>query len=165
MAWDEYEEEEDEDDEEDRFIVGIGMPMGTPDSDETFTAICDECERAQFQPLRVDLIVGSAAITKKFKAIVKQASVMILDLTGLREAVLREVGYVEHAHSEDYTILIGRAGTPLPAGIAERSVLMYKSTEHLRSLLRSQLETMHTALVNADEEDDDDDDDDNTEDD
>ena len=135
-------------------IVGVGMPMGTDESEEVFAAISDECERLELFAARVDLLPGSARIATKFRKILKNAAIMVLDLSGSRPAVLIEVGGVLELHDEDFTIIIAKDGTPIPSNISERPVLFFKSTENLRKKIRPHLEAMNDLLAEEKEAED-----------
>ncbi len=101
------------------------------------------------------MLPGSDHITNKFKTVVREARAMVIDLTGLRPSVMREVGVVDENLDPDYVILIAKIGTVPPPDIGSRSIRFYRSTEHLRELLSGDLGAIKAMLDAEDDGDDD----------
>ena len=124
-------------------LVFVVMPFTGQDMQEAYTAIKDECMKLGLTAKRVDENVGSGFVIREITDSIEKAEFIICDLTHERPNVYYELGYAHGVGNEASDILlIAREGTNLHFDIAPLRVQYYRSDEHLRSIVASNLKEM-----------------------
>jgi hypothetical protein len=138
----EYEQDDDDKDEYEANLVFVIMPF-SEELEESYFAIKDECSRLGLNAKRVDENVGAGLIIDEVTDFIESAEFIICDLTKERPNVYYELGYAHGVGNEPLDLfLIAKEGTVLHFDIAPYRVYYYRSTEHLRSLIRSKFAVM-----------------------
>jgi hypothetical protein len=135
----------DPDDEGDfeRNLVFVAMPFAGQDMDNVYSAIKDEFTKLDLRPVRVDENIGSGFVIQEIKNLIEKAEFIIFDLSEERPNVYYELGYAHGVGNEaEEILLLARQGTNLHFDIAPLRVQIYRSTENLRSIVRSNLKEM-----------------------
>ena len=123
--------------------VFVIMPFTGNECAETYECIKDECARLGLFATRVDENVGSASILEDIRDGIIAAEFIICDLTLERPNVYYELGYAQGVGNEPLDIfLIARSGTDLHFDISGFRIELFKSTEHLRQLIRTRFRRM-----------------------
>ncbi|HEX8599420.1 MAG TPA: hypothetical protein VF952_12995 [Chloroflexia bacterium] len=123
-------------------LVFVMMPFNE-DMDDVYSAIKGECSRLGLRAARVDENVGSGFIIREITDLIERAEFLICDLTYERPNVYYELGYAHGVGNEALDILlIAKHGTNLHFDISAQRVQLYKSTEHLRSIISHNLKEM-----------------------
>jgi hypothetical protein len=131
------------DDDFEHGLVFVIMPFTGPEMQDVYSAIKDECNKLGLRANRVDENVGSGFIIREVTSLIERAEFIICDLTSERPNVYYELGYAHGVGNEaEDILLIGKAGTILHFDIAPLRVQFYNSTEHLRSIVASNLAQM-----------------------
>jgi hypothetical protein len=126
-----------------RDLVFIIMPFSGLDSAEVLFAVKDECAKLGLHSKRVDENVGSGLVIGEITRFIEDAEFIICDLTLERPNVYYELGYAHGIGNEAYDILlIAKEGTVLHFDVAPLRVQYYRSTEHLRSIVKTSLKRM-----------------------
>jgi hypothetical protein len=124
-------------------LVFVIMPFTGQEMGDVYSAIADECSKLQLRAKRVDEIVGSGLVISDITALIEKAEFLICDLTYERPNVYYELGYAHGVGNQAADILlIAKEGTTLHFDVAPFRVQYYRSTEHLRSVVRSSLSEM-----------------------
>jgi len=124
-------------------LVFVAMSFAGQEMDDAYSAIKDECIKLNLRPVRVDENVGAGFIIKEIKDLIERAEFIVFDLTKERPNVYYELGYAHGVGNEAHDLLLLAAdGTKLHFDIAPLRVQFYRSTEHLRSILASNLKEM-----------------------
>jgi hypothetical protein len=124
-------------------LVFVIMPFFGAYSADVYTAIKDECAKLGLNALRVDENVGSGLVISEITKHIEEAEFIICDLTHERPNVYYEIGYAHGVGNEAHEILlIAKEGTNLHFDIAPFRVHYFGSTEHLRSIINSNLKSM-----------------------
>jgi hypothetical protein len=124
-------------------LVFVIMSFKGDDTQETYTAIKDECLKLSLKPTRVDENIGSGFIIKEIITLIEKAEFIICDLTYERPNVYYELGYAHGVGNQPLNILlVAKEGAILHFDIAPLRVQYYRSTEHLRSIIASNLQRM-----------------------
>jgi hypothetical protein len=127
----------------DEGLVFVIMSFKGQDMDDVYSAIRDECQKLQLRPVRVDENVGSGFVIREITDLIERSEFIICDLTNERPNVYYELGYAHGVGNEASDILlIAKDGATLHFDIAPLRVQFYRSTEHLRSILASNLAAM-----------------------
>jgi hypothetical protein len=123
-------------------LVFVIMPF-SPDMDELYQAIRDECPKLGLHARRADDRVGSGIILREIAELIENAEFLIVDLTHERPNVYYELGYAHGVGNESIDILlIAQEGTSLHFDIAPLRVRYYKSVADLRETVRRELQEM-----------------------
>src|SRR5947209_6924232 len=94
-------------------LVFVIMPF-SPDMNETYEAIRDECPKLGLHARRADDRVGSGIVLREITELIEEAEFLIIDLTHERPNVYYELGYAHGVGNESIEILlIARGGTSL----------------------------------------------------
>jgi len=126
-----------------RDLVFVIMPFSGPESADVLAAIKDECGKLGLHARRVDENVGSGLVLGEITKLIEDAEFIICDVTSERPNVYYELGYAHGVGNESADILlIARQGTVLHFDIAPLRVQYYRSTEHLRTILSTNLKRM-----------------------
>ncbi len=126
-----------------RGLVFVAMSFSGAEMDDVYSAIKDECRKLRLRPIRVDENVGSGFIIKKIKELIEEAEFIVFDLSRERPNVYYELGYAHGVGNEANDILLlAKEGTTIHFDIASLRILFYRSTEHLRSIVSSNLKKM-----------------------
>lgn len=121
-------------------LVFVIMAFSGEGMQETYSAIKDECKKLHLNAQRVDENVGSGLIIGEITEAIENAEFIICDLTYERPNVYYELGYAHGVGNEGTDILlIAKEGTTLHFDIAPFRVQYYRSTEHLRTILSTNL--------------------------
>lgn len=113
------------------------------DMDDTYATIKDECNKLGLKATRADEIVGSGTIIRDVVSLIEDAEFIVCDLTHERPNVYYELGYAHGVGNEaDEILLIARTGTDFHFDISHLRIITYRSTEHLRSIVSSNLRKM-----------------------
>ncbi len=124
-------------------LVFVVMPLSGQDMDDVYSAIRDECTKLLLRAQRVDENTGSGIVLGEITELIERAEFLICDLTRDRPNVYYELGYAHGVGNEALDILlIAREGTTLHFDIAPMRVQYYRTTEHLRGILATQLVAM-----------------------
>ena len=124
-------------------LVFIGMSFVGLGTDDVYTSIKDECRKLNLNPVRADDNVGSGFIIQEIKDLIERVEFIIFDLTNERPNVYYELGYSHGVGNEAQDILIlAKEGTKIHFDIAPLRVQFYRSTKHLRSIVRTNLKEM-----------------------
>jgi hypothetical protein len=124
-------------------LVFVIMPFTGQEMGDVYSAIADECSKLQLRAKRVDEIVGSGLVISDITALIEKAEFLICDLTYERPNVYYELGYAHGVGNQAADILlIAKEGTTLHFDVAPFRVQYYRSTEHLRSVVKSSLSEM-----------------------
>jgi hypothetical protein len=124
-------------------LVFVIMPLAGQDMDDVYSAIRDECTKLLLRAQRVDENTGSGIVLGEITELIERAEFLICDLTRDRPNVYYELGYAHGVGNEALDILlIAREGTTLHFDIAPMRVQYYRSTDHLRDILATQLAAM-----------------------
>lgn len=103
------------------------------------SSIKDECSKLGLSARRADEIPGAGFIAEEIKEYLVRSEFIICDLTGDRPNVYYELGLAQGVGNEPLDIfLIAREGTNLHFNVAAFRVKYYRSTRHLRSLMKSE---------------------------
>lgn len=145
----ENDEDEDDGDEEeivneyDEDLVFVIMPFRGADSDDIYSAIRDECSKLGLEAQIASMGFGSGSVIQEITNWISQAEFIICDLTSERPNVYYELG---HAHGlgndESRILLIAKEDTSIHFDVASLRIQFYRSTEHLRSILSTNLNWM-----------------------
>lgn len=124
-------------------LVFVGMPFRS-DMDEVFSTIRDACSGLLLKAVRVDDgMVGSGFIIRDITTLIETAEFVIIDLSHERPNVYYELGYAHGVGNESEEILlIARDGTVVHFDSAPLRVRFYRSMEHLREIVTSNLREM-----------------------
>ena len=126
-----------------RDLVFVIMPFISDDSADILTAIRDECTKLGLKAQRVDENIGSGFVIGEITKLIEDAEFIICDLTLERPNVYYELGYAHGVGNEaDDILLIAKKGTVLHFDVAPFRVQFYRSTEDLRSIVRTKLKGM-----------------------
>ena len=110
---------------------------------DAYAAIKDECKKFRLQAKRVDENTGSGLIIREITDFIERAEFIVCDLTNERPNVYYELGYAHGVGNEAMDILlIAREGTVLYFDIAPLRVQYYSSSEHLMTIVSSNLKNM-----------------------
>lgn len=135
-----------EPDDQGEFIPNLTfviMSFHSDEMDDIYSTIKDECSKLGLNTCRADENTGSGIILKEITELIENAEFIICDLTKERPNVYYELGYAHGVGNEALDILlIAKEGTTLHFDIAPLRVQFYKSTEHLRKILSSNLSRM-----------------------
>jgi hypothetical protein len=124
-------------------LVFVAMSFQGDDMAEVYTAIKDECLKLKLRAKRVDENIGSGFIIREITDLIERAEFIIFDLTYERPNVYYELGYAHGVGNEPFDVLlIAKEGTKIHFDIAPLRVQFYKSTEHLRTIIFSNLQEM-----------------------
>ncbi len=124
-------------------LVFVVMPFKGQEMAEVYAAIKDECGKLGLRAARVDENVGSGFVVREITEFIERAEFIVCDLTFERPNVYYELGYAHGVGNEAADILlIAREGTTLHFDIAPLRVQYYRSTEHLRAIVSSNLREM-----------------------
>jgi hypothetical protein len=130
-------------------LVFVIMPFYEANSADIYTAIKDECEKLGLNALRVDENIGSGLVISEITKLIEDAEFIICDLTHERPNVYYEIGYAHGVGNEAHDILlIANEGANLHFDIAPFRVQYFKSTEHLRNIINTNLKKMIDATRN-----------------
>ena len=133
----------DDDGEFEEGLVFVIMAFKGQEMNDVYTAIKDECRKLKLKSKRVDENVGSGFVIKEITDLIERAEFIICGLTQERPNVYYELGYAHGVGNESSDILlIAKDGTSLHFDIAPLRVQFYTSTEHLRSILSTNLKKM-----------------------
>jgi hypothetical protein len=111
--------------------------------DDVYSAIRDECTKLKLKAKRVDENVGSGFIIQEIKDLIEKAEFIIFDLSKERPNVYYELGYAHGVGNEaEDILLIAKEGSEIHFDIAPLRVQFYRSTEHLRKILNTNLNKM-----------------------
>lgn len=136
-----YEEYDDTDDYEQNLVFVI-MPF-TDELDNAYLAIKDECSKLGLRTKRVDENVGSGLIINEITELIIKAEFIICDLTKERPNVYYELGFAHGVGNEPLDVfLIAEDATTLHFDVGAYRVRYYRSTEHLRSIIRDKFSAM-----------------------
>jgi hypothetical protein len=137
---DESEEDENEFEEGRVFVI---MQFRDEKSQDVFSAIEDECSKLDLNAEIASRGVGSGLVVQEIYSSTSEAEFIICDLTGERPNVYYELGQAHGLGNDAMRILlIAEEGTQLHFDIAPFRVRFYQSTEHLRTIVSSELERM-----------------------
>lgn len=126
-----------------RNVVFVGMPFQGEEMREIFSAIKDECTKLGLNAKRIDENIGSGFIIREITDLIEKSEFLIFDLTHERPNVYYELGYAHGAGNESLDILlIAKEGTTIHLDIGSLRIFHYRSTEHLRTLIASNLKEM-----------------------
>lgn len=124
-------------------LVFVIMPFRGQDMTDAYTAIKDECKKLKLRAKRVDENSGSGLIIREITDLIERSEFIVCDLTNERPNVYYELGYAHGVGNEAMDILlIAKEGTVLHFDIAPLRVQYYSSSEHLRSIISSNLKAM-----------------------
>lgn len=124
-------------------LVFVIMPLAGQEMDDVYSAIRDECARLSLRALRVDENTGSGIVLGEITELIERAEFLVCDMSRERPNVYYELGYAHGVGNEALDILlIAREGTALHFDIAPLRVQFYRTTEHLRGILATQLAAM-----------------------
>lgn len=124
-------------------IVFVGMSFSDENMNETYTAISDECKRLGLIARRVDQNTGSGLIIRDIIDLIEESEFIIIDLSYERPNVYYELGYAHGVGNDPIDILlIAKEGTEIHFNLRGHRIEFYKSTENLRQIIKSRLETM-----------------------
>lgn len=127
-------------------LVFVIMPFSGTDIGSAYGAIKDECRKLRLRSRRVDENAGGGIVIGEITELIERAEFIICDLTNERPNVYYELGYAHGVGNEAMDILlIAEEGTVLHFDIAPFRVHFYSSTEHLRSVVSSNLKAMMKA--------------------
>lgn len=123
--------------------VFVLMPMEGEDAEEIYRALKVACTTVDLIATRVDERVGARIIMQDIDRMMGEAEFLIFDLSKERPNVYYELGYAHGIgnHAENI-LLIAREGTRIHFDVAPLRVQFYRSTDHLQSLVASQLSAM-----------------------
>ena len=123
--------------------VFVIMPFRGEEMHEVYSTIKDECSKLGLKAKRVDENVGSGFVIREITELIEDSEFIICDLTNERPNVYYELGYAHGVGNESSEILlIAKEETNLHFDIAPLRVQYYRSTEHLRSVIASNLKEM-----------------------
>jgi hypothetical protein len=124
-------------------LVFVIMPFKGQEMNDVYSAIKDECRKLKLKAKRVDENVGSGFVIREITDLIERAEFIICDLSQERPNVYYELGYAHGVgNGSSDILLIAKEGTSLHFDIAPLRVLFYSSTEHLRSIVSSNLKQM-----------------------
>jgi len=124
-------------------LVFVAMSFTGQEMNDVYSAIKDECKKLDLRPVRVDENVGSGFVIQEIKDFIEKAEFIIFDLTKERPNVYYELGYAHGVGNEAQDILLlAKEETTLHFDIAPLRVQFYRSTEHLRSIVNTNLKEM-----------------------
>ena len=124
-------------------LVFVIMPFTGDGTHETYAAIKDECRKIKLNTRRVDENTGSGLIFDEITKLIEDAEFIICDLTHERPNVYYELGYAHGiGNNNNDILLIAKEGTVLHFDISPFRVHFYRSTEHLRTIVNSNLKEM-----------------------
>ena len=126
-----------------RGLVFIVMAFTGQEMTDVLSAIKDECQKLRLSPRRVDESTGSAIVLREITELIEQSEFIVCDLTHERPNVYYELGYAHGVGNEaEDILLIAKEGTKLHFDVAPLRVHYYRSTEHLRTIVFTQLSAM-----------------------
>jgi hypothetical protein len=126
-----------------RNSVFVIMAFTGNDMQESYSSIKDECHKLHLNAQRADENVGSGLVIGEITDQIEKAEFIICDLSHERPNVYYELGYAHGVGNESKDILlIAKEGTILHFDIAPFRVQYYRSTEHLRTILNTNLQGM-----------------------
>ena len=124
-------------------LVFVAMSFSGQEMDDSYKAIKDECSKLGLKAKRVDENVGSGFILREITELIEDAEFIIFDLTKERPNVYYELGYAHGVGNEPLDILlVAKENTTIHFDISPMRIHFYKSTEHLRDILRNNLTEM-----------------------
>jgi len=124
-------------------LVFVIMPFRGQEMADAFVAIKDKCKKLRLRATRVDENTGSGLIIREITDLIERCEFIICDLTNERPNVYYELDYAHGVGNEAMVfLLIAREGTTLHFDIAPLRVQYYSSTEHLRTVISSNLKAM-----------------------
>lgn len=124
-------------------LVFVIMPFRGQDMTDAYAAIKDECKKLKLRAKRVDENSGSGLIIREITDLIERSEFIVCDLTNERPNVYYELGYAHGVGNEAMDILlIAKEGAVLHFDIAPLRVQYYSSSEHLRSIISSNLKAM-----------------------
>lgn len=127
-------------------LVFVGMSFRGDGMEDAFLAIKETCKSLKMQARRVDDFTTSGFIILEIIDLIEKAEFIIFDLTYERPNVYYELGYTHGVgNSPTNVLLLAKDGTELHFDIAALRVQFYKSTEHLRRIVKSNLSGMMKA--------------------
>ncbi len=111
--------------------------------EEAFNAIKDTCRSIKLNARRVDENFTSGFIILEIIELIEKAELIVFDLTYERPNVYYELGYAHGVgNSPTNILLLAKEGTDLHFDIAALRVHLYKSTEHLRQIIKKTMAEM-----------------------
>ncbi|MFM6383988.1 MAG: hypothetical protein ACKPGG_11595 [Microcystis panniformis] len=124
-------------------LVFVIMRVRGQDMTDAYAAIKDECKKLKLRAKRVDENSGSGLIIREITDLIERSEFIVCDLTNERPTVYYELGYAHGVGNEAMDILlIAKEGAVLHFDIAPLRVQYYSSSEHLRSIISSNLKAM-----------------------
>lgn len=124
-------------------LVFVIMPFRGQEMADAYAAIKDECKKLKLRAKRVDENTGSGLVIREITDLIERSEFIICDLTNERPNVYYELGYAHGVGNEAMDILlIAKEGTILHFDIAPLRVQYYSSSEHLRTIVSSNLKAM-----------------------
>ena len=124
-------------------LVFVAMSFAGQEMDDVYSAIKDECIKLNLRPVRVDENVGSGFVIQEIKDLIERSEFIIFDLTKERPNVYYELGYAHGVGNEAHDVLLlANKDTQLHFDIAPLRVQFYRSTEHLRNIVYTNLKEM-----------------------
>ena len=130
-------------------LVFVVMPFQGQDMADTYSAIKDECHELKLRARRVDENAGSGFVIREITSLIEKCEFIVCDLSHERPNVYYELGYAHGVGNEAMDILlIAKKDTELHFDIAPLRVQYYSSSEHLRTIISSNLREMIKATRN-----------------
>jgi hypothetical protein len=124
-------------------LVFVIMSFTGDAMSSVYAAIKEECGGLGLNAHRVDESVGSGFVIRDIANCIERAEFIVCDLSTERPNVYYELGYAHGVGNEASDILlIAKEGTALHFDIAPLRVQYYRSNEHLRTILASNLAEM-----------------------
>jgi len=124
-------------------LVFVAMSFKGDGGDDAFNAIKETCKSIKLNARRVDENYTSGFIILEIIELIEKAEFIIFDLTYERPNVYYELGYAHGVgNSPTNILLLAKEGTEISFDIAGLRVCYYKTTEHLRLVVRQVLSEM-----------------------
>jgi len=124
-------------------LVFVIMPFRGQEMADAYAAIKDECKKLKLRANRVDENTGSGFVIREITDLIERCEFIICELTNERPNVYYGLGYAHGVGNEAMDILlIAKEGTILHFDIAPLRVQFYSSSEHLRTIVSSNLKAM-----------------------
>ncbi len=123
--------------------VFVLMPMEGEEAEEIYRTLKAACATVDLIATRVDERVGARIIMQDIDRMMGEAEFLIFDLSKERPNVYYELGYAHGiGNNAENILLIAREGTHIHFDVAPLRIQFYRSTDHLQSLVASQLSAM-----------------------
>lgn len=123
-------------------LVFVAMAF-SPEMDEVYSAIKDECKKQRLKAVRVDEKPGSALIIREIIELIEKAEYIIFDLSLERPNVYYELGYAHGAGNDGLDIfLVANTSAKIHFDIVPLRIEKYSSTEELRKLISTKFKAM-----------------------